>query len=87
MFIYGVLATDILWHACHTSGNMSRRSGKLGNRIRNLRMDKGLTQLELTYKARLDVTTVNCVENGVQTPTLETLKKLGKVLGLKNLEL
>ncbi len=48
--------------------------------MRELRLDKDLSQLALAELAGLDVTTINEIENGHRDPMLGTIKKISKVL-------
>jgi len=53
---------------------------ELGNRIRELRMGKGMTQQELAEKSELSLPFINMIENNKRNVSLETLVKLLKVL-------
>ena len=60
---------------------MSKESRKFGERMRELRLEKGMTQLGLAQEAGLDLTTINELESGNREPMLGTIRKLEKVLG------
>lgn len=64
------------------SCKMSKVSKKFGRRMRELRLDRDLSQLGLGELAGLDVTTINEVENGHREPMLGTIKKIAKALGV-----
>lgn len=49
--------------------------------LRSLRIRKGWTQLELAFNAGLTPTTVSRLENGWQSPNLDTARRLATVLG------
>lgn len=49
--------------------------------MRALRVEKGMTQLELAQETGLDLTTINELENGKREPMLGTIKKIVKALG------
>lgn len=49
---------------------------KVGQRIKDLRKNLGLTQEALAYKADLDKTYVNEVENGKRNISIVNLEKL-----------
>lgn len=49
--------------------------------MRELRLEKGMSQLELAQEAKLDLTTINELENGHREPMLSTVSKIAKVLG------
>jgi len=53
---------------------------KLGQRIRQLRREKDLTQERLAELTHLDLTTITAIEAGRQNPTVKTLAKIAKVL-------
>ena len=59
----------------------------IGMKISKIRKKEGLTQLELADKTGLHVTTIGKIEAGMRTPTLETRKKLAKVLKVDITEL
>lgn len=48
--------------------------------LRSLRIQKGWTQLELAFNAGLTPTTVSRLENGWQSPNLDTARRLATVL-------
>lgn len=53
----------------------------LGRRLRSLREQGGLKQEELAGKAGVDRGTVSRIENGEQSPRLETLERIARGLG------
>ena len=55
--------------------------GELGNRIREARENKGLTQAELAGLVGVSRKTINTVENGVFIPSTVVALKLAKALG------
>lgn len=61
---------------------------KLGNKIRKLRIKKGLTQEELAGLANVDPKTIIEIELGKRkNPTIKTLTKVAKVFGYTPSEL
>jgi len=48
--------------------------------IRNIRMEKGMTQQEIADLVGLDRTTITKIENGA-TPSIDTAKRIAAVLG------
>jgi len=48
--------------------------------IRNIRMEKGMTQQELADLVGLDRTTITKIENGA-TPSIDTAKRIAAVIG------
>lgn len=49
---------------------------KIGLRIKELRSEKNLTQEAIAFKAEIDRTFMNHVENGKRNVSVETLEKL-----------
>ena len=49
---------------------------KIGLRIKELRTEKNLTQEAIAFKAEIDRTFMNHVENGKRNVSVETLEKL-----------
>jgi len=54
----------------------------IGVVIREIRKQKGLTQLELSDKVNISVRTIQRIENDAVEPSLYSLKSISKVLGL-----
>lgn len=52
----------------------------LSKRLKELRINRGLTQRELGERVNVTKVSICCYENGTRVPTLDTLTKLGKVL-------
>lgn len=57
-------------------------SKKIGVRIADLRKEKGLTQEKLAELAHLNRTFVGYIEKGDRNPSVETITKIAKVLGV-----
>ncbi|MBL8020730.1 MAG: helix-turn-helix transcriptional regulator [Leptospirales bacterium] len=56
---------------------------KLGKRVRDLRKRKGLRQVDLDEgEDAVSLTFVQAIERGVANPSLETLYKLARQLGV-----
>jgi DNA-binding XRE family transcriptional regulator len=53
---------------------------KIGNRIKELRIEKKLTQEELAWEADVDRTYMNHVENGRKNISIKSLEKIIKAL-------
>ncbi len=56
---------------------------KLGERIKNVREDRGLTQTELGFRCDIERTNMNRIEKGNTNPTILTLKKILKELDIE----
>ena len=52
----------------------------LGKRLRDLRLSKGLTQLQLGELVNVTRVSISCYENNKRTPNLETFLDLTRVL-------
>jgi len=52
----------------------------VGNRIRELRNQKGISQEELAFKASLNASHLSKIERGEKSPTLGSLEKIVKAL-------
>lgn len=61
---------------------MSAPGRKLGNRLKTLREDAGLTQAALAEKAGVSRKTINTIENRVFTPSTALALTLAEVLGV-----
>lgn len=59
----------------------------LGARIKELRHKKGMTQEELADSVNVAPRHVSRIENGINTPSIETLDKIAHVLGVEMKEL
>lgn len=53
---------------------------KVGDNIRKLRKRAGLSQEDVSSKAKIDLTTVNEIEGGLRNPSLKTLHKISNAL-------
>jgi transcriptional regulator with XRE-family HTH domain len=56
-------------------------------KLKRLRLERGLSQVKLGALAEVDPSTVNQVERGVREPSPATLRKLADVLGVSIAEL
>lgn len=54
----------------------------LGKRLKELRIENGLTQRELGERVNVTKVSICCYENGTRVPTLETLTRLGEALNV-----
>lgn len=52
----------------------------LGEKIKELRQKKGLSQQKLSKLANVPQSTIWYIENGISSPTLKTLEKLARAL-------
>lgn len=56
---------------------------RFGEKVRKLGEKNRLSQLELTQRAKLDLTTINEIENGNREPMLRTIWKIANALSLR----
>lgn len=68
-------------------GSPSEIFVKIGEIIREKRLDKGLSQTELARMARIKQPDISKIESGKINITLETLLRLCKILDIKELSL
>lgn len=61
---------------------MSWVNQQIGERLKDLRLDLGLTQEQLAQYAGIDRKTVNRIENEHFSPSVDTLFRLGTVFGI-----
>lgn len=66
---------------------MSNIQERLGQKLRRLREEKGVSQEKLSKEAGLDRTYVGKIERGKKSPSLNTVEKLGDALGVEVWEL
>lgn len=55
----------------------------IGQRIKELRKSKGVTQKELAERAMINVTQLSLIENDKHSPAIETLLRIAEGLGCK----
>ena len=65
----------------------SRKLKQIGERIRRLRKQKGLTQEQLADKVRVTSSYIGFIEQGVRNPSINTADKIARALGAKLSEL
>jgi len=66
---------------------MATINTRFGERVRKLREKRGMKQSQLAIKAKLDLTTINEVENGNRDPMLKTIWKIANALDVSISEL
>ena len=59
----------------------------IGDRLRDLRKKKGLSQEELGWKSKLHYTYIGAIERGEKNVSLSTLSKIAKGLGISVMEI
>lgn len=66
---------------------MQSESAKLGKNLKRIRTEKGMTQGDIVRTLGVSRSFVSNVENGKTNPTLATIAKLAKALGVPTEEL
>lgn len=61
---------------------MDSLANLIGDRIRNIRKEKGLSQEELAFKASLHSTYIGQIERGEKNATLESIEKIASALNV-----
>jgi HTH-type transcriptional regulator/antitoxin HipB len=59
----------------------SRRAYELGRQVRDLRLERGLSQAALGRRAGTSQQAIARIENGGVMPTLDSLERIGAALG------
>jgi transcriptional regulator with XRE-family HTH domain len=54
---------------------------QIGDRLRSAREAASLTQMEVAFRSGLSLATVQRIENGRNTPTLQTLRAMAEASG------
>lgn len=62
--------------------NMGKSAKKLGENIRRIRLAKDMTQGDLCRKLEIDRAYMSNVESGKKNPTLSTIERIAKALGV-----
>ncbi|EKE05116.1 MAG: XRE family transcriptional regulator [uncultured bacterium] len=65
----------------------SRKLIKLGSNVKRYRKENNLTQEQLATKVRVSSTYIGFIEQGQRNPSLKTLDKIARVLGVEMPEL
>ena len=55
----------------------------VGNRIRSLRIEKGLSQEDLANEAEVPLSQIGRIERGENNPTISTLYVISEALGIE----
>lgn len=71
----------IVWHTHHNLA-MATLNERFGENLSKLRNKNKISQLALAEKSKLDLKTINNLENGVRQPVLKTIWKLANGLGV-----
>lgn len=61
---------------------MTAESKKLGNNLKRIRTEKGISQGDIARELGVSRGFISNIENGKTNPTLATIAKLAKVVGV-----
>ena len=61
---------------------MKDEAQKLGENLKRIRTEKGITQGDIARALEMDKSFVSNIENGKTNPTLATIAKLAKAIGV-----
>ena len=61
---------------------MNKSAKKLGENMKRIRFENGMSQSDICRKLGVDRSYISNVENGNKNPTLSTITKLAKALGV-----
>ena len=61
---------------------MDESAKKLGKNMKRIRLEKGMTQGDICRKLGLDRAYISNLESGKKNPTLATIEKIAKALGI-----
>ncbi|MDO8552621.1 MAG: helix-turn-helix transcriptional regulator [bacterium] len=61
---------------------MSKESQAFGRNMKRLRMEKGITQGDISRSLKLARSFISNIENGKTNPTLATIVKIARTLGV-----
>ena len=66
---------------------MSKIQKQFGDRIRELRLSKGLSQEELAFRVKIHRTYIGGIERGERNPSLKNIAAIANALGVTLSEL
>ena len=82
MLTHGQFVYLILYY--HENYNMSKRDlQKFGKRLKSLRLDRDLTQLELAEILDMSPNFIGMIERGERNTTVENVFNIARALGIK----
>ncbi len=73
--------------ATRSKKTQQRKSGAFGEKVRELRKEKGLSQEDLSFKADLHRTYIGMIERAEKNITLINIEKIAKALNVDIKEL
>lgn len=78
------MSTELDTYLCYHTMESSKKDGKtVGDKVRQIRKEKGLTQDQLARQCDIPYTTLTKLESNVITkPSIQTVEKVAKGLGI-----
>lgn len=73
----------VLYSSKSDNMDMDRLARDFGNKIREIRKEKGISQESLAGLADLDRTYIGGIERGIRNPSLKNIGKIAKALKVK----
>ena len=73
--------------SCYIGFMEDSESKKMGNNLKRIRTEKGLSQVDIARQLDVSRGFVSNIESGKRNPTLSTLTRLAKALGVSTDEL
>ena len=64
------------------TGGMKSDSVKLGKNLKRIRVEKGISQGEIARILKVGRSFITNIENGKTNPTLDTIAKIAKAIGV-----
>lgn len=72
-----------MYHTTKISGMNTKVLKKFGERVKELRLEKGISQEELAEKVNVHRTYIGFIERGERNPALLNIYKISRALGVK----
>jgi transcriptional regulator with XRE-family HTH domain len=79
-FIEQKVLTDPEWRAAYEASQLRRESARM---LARARLEQKLSQAQLAERCQTDQAVISRIERGVVSPSLDTLSRLAKGLGLR----
>ncbi len=69
------------------SHNMKDEAVKLGKNLKRIRIEKGISQVDIARSLKVSRGFISNIENGKTNPTLATIARIAKAVGVSTNEL
>jgi DNA-binding XRE family transcriptional regulator len=74
--------TDVVFELMHKTWTGERWEDDFSVQLKRIREEKGLTQAELAEKSGVSAAAVASLEQGLRSPTLDTVRRVAHALGV-----